>query len=61
MIGLLKRGGSIGINIAIKLVIGTALFLAWLYVAGCCTYQGKAVSKTEAARMKALGMDVQCP
>lgn len=38
-----------------------ACFLTAVVLGGCCTYQGKAVSKREAARMKSMGMAVQCP
>lgn len=47
-------------NITFK---ATLALLAALFIVlgGCCTYHGKAVSKAEAARMKAMGMDVRCP
>jgi hypothetical protein len=31
-----------------------------LLTAGCCTYQGKYISRREAEHMAALGMDVHC-
>jgi hypothetical protein len=30
-------------------------------LAGCCTYQGKHVSRRQAEHMRTLGMPVQCP
>lgn len=43
--------------------IGWFVFMAAI-LSGCslpCTYQGKAVPKADAERMRALGMDVVCP
>lgn len=49
------------INVAIKVVLAAIVVLAILQFTGCCTYGGKVVSKSNAARMRALGMDVRCP
>jgi hypothetical protein len=45
---------------AIQLSVLISFFLILFFLAGCCTYQGKAVSKRDAEAMKALGMEVQC-
>jgi hypothetical protein len=47
------------LSIAVLLV-----FFAVLFCLGCslpCTYQGKAVPRQDAGRMKAMRMDVVCP
>lgn len=44
--------------------IMVAMTMTLLLLAGCslpCAYQGKAVPKADAERMRALGMDVVCP
>lgn len=60
MSGLLARHSSMVSHVIFKAILGAILILAWLHFVGCCTYHGKAVSKADAERMKALGMDVQC-
>lgn len=42
----------------------TLAAIAALLLAGCtapCFYQGKAVPRADAERMRSLGMDVDCP
>lgn len=42
--------------------LATLLYIAGaLMLTGCCTYQGKPVSRRDAENMRRLGMDVQCP
>jgi len=41
--------------------IGLLAAITALFLTGCCTYHGKVLSKSEAERMKALGMDIHCP
>lgn len=48
-------------NVAFKVALALAVLWVFSLLAGCCTYRGKAISRSDAERMRNLGMDVHCP
>lgn len=59
----IERPRGLGYIPALTLIV-LGLFGIMIAFSGCslpCTYQGKAVPRADAERMKSMGMDVVCP